>query len=87
MRLTTPRKRNEKRRGPFDREIYRRRNVVERTINWLKGFCPIATRYQKKTKKLSDHAANRDNSALDIVCKHARRRGRHSLLARTRLVP
>ncbi|MFD0002594.1 IS5 family transposase [Streptomyces sp. NPDC127178] len=31
----------------FDREIYRRRNVVERCFNRLKGFRGIATRYDK----------------------------------------
>ena len=50
IRLTIPRKRNEKRRGPFDREMYRRHNVVERSINRLKQFRRIATRYEKKAK-------------------------------------
>ncbi|ROP48037.1 DDE family transposase [Streptomyces sp. PanSC9] len=31
----------------FDRQIYRRRNVVERCFNRLKGFRGIATRYEK----------------------------------------
>ncbi|MFC0496237.1 IS5 family transposase [Streptomyces mutabilis] len=31
----------------FDRHLYRRRNVVERCINRLKGFRGIATRYEK----------------------------------------
>ncbi|MFF3420663.1 IS5 family transposase [Streptomyces sp. NPDC002698] len=31
----------------FDRQIYRRRNVVERCFNRLKGFRGIATRYDK----------------------------------------
>ncbi|MFI2207161.1 transposase [Streptomyces sp. NPDC020192] len=31
----------------FDREIYRRRNVIERCFNRLKGFRGIATRYEK----------------------------------------
>ena len=50
IRLSIPRKRNEKRRGPFDREIYRRRNVVERAINRLKRFRQIATRYEKEAR-------------------------------------
>ena len=50
IRYTIPKKRNEKRRGPLDREIYRRRNLVERTINRLKQFRRIATRYEKKAK-------------------------------------
>ncbi|MFH0246283.1 IS5 family transposase [Streptomyces sp. HK10] len=32
----------------FDREIYRRRNEVERTINRLKIFRAVATRYDKR---------------------------------------
>lgn len=31
----------------FDRQVYRRRNVVERCFNRLKGFRGIATRYDK----------------------------------------
>ncbi|MCX4515876.1 transposase [Streptomyces sp. NBC_01619] len=31
----------------FDRQIYRRRTVVERCFNRLKGFRGIATRYDK----------------------------------------
>jgi transposase len=31
----------------FDRETYRRRNLVERCFNRLKGFRGIATRYDK----------------------------------------
>ncbi|MFH9677698.1 IS5 family transposase [Streptomyces sp. NPDC017405] len=31
----------------FDRETYRRRNVIERCFNRLKGFRGIATRYEK----------------------------------------
>ncbi|WP_226487491.1 IS5 family transposase [Streptomyces parvulus] len=44
-------RRNRGRRGgrppAFDRQIYRRRNVVERCFNRLKGFRGIATRYDK----------------------------------------
>ncbi|MGI3200242.1 IS5 family transposase [Streptomyces sp. GLT-R25] len=44
-------RRNRGRRGGrppvFDRDIYRRRNVVERCFNRLKGFRGIATRYDK----------------------------------------
>jgi transposase len=43
-----PRRRTESRRGVrFDREVYRERNVVERTINRLKQYRAIATRYEK----------------------------------------
>ena len=50
IRYTIPRKRNERRNGPFDRGIYRNRNVVERTINRLKQFRRIATRYEKEAQ-------------------------------------
>jgi transposase len=43
-----PRKRNERRRGHFDRAAYRQRNRVERTINRLKKFRRVATRYEKR---------------------------------------
>jgi transposase len=48
MRMTIPRKANEHRTGPFDRALYRQRNVVERLINRLKQFRRIATRYEKR---------------------------------------
>lgn len=48
MRLTIPRKQNERRTGPFDRLRYRDRNRVERLINHLKQFRRIATRYEKR---------------------------------------
>ena len=41
-----PTKSNEAR-HPFDRRIYRKRNVVERFIGWLKDHRRIATRYDK----------------------------------------
>jgi len=51
MRITIPRKQNERRTGPFDRRLYRLRNRIERLINRCKQFRRIATRYEK-------HAAN-----------------------------
>jgi transposase len=43
-----PRLRTEPRRGTrFDRSAYRERNRVERTINRLKQFRALATRYDK----------------------------------------
>ncbi len=36
------------RRPDFDREAYRRRNVVERCVNRLKQWRAIATRYEKR---------------------------------------
>lgn len=48
IRYTIPRKRNERRTGPFDRQRYRERNRVERLINRLKQFRRVATRYEKR---------------------------------------
>jgi transposase len=48
--LTIPRRSNERRRGKFDRTIYRERNRVERTINRLKQFRRVATRYEKRAE-------------------------------------
>jgi len=43
-----PRQRHEPRRGVrFDRAAYRERNQIERTINRLKQYRAIATRYEK----------------------------------------
>lgn len=47
IRITIPRKLDQPRTGPFDRDLYRRRNLVERLINRLKQFRRIATRYEK----------------------------------------
>ncbi len=46
--VTIPRKRNERRRGPFDRAAYRARNRVERLIGRCKQFRRLATRYEKR---------------------------------------
>lgn len=48
MRITIPRKSNERRTGPFDKELYRLRNQVERLINRLKQNRRVATRYEKR---------------------------------------
>lgn len=50
IRGTIPRRSNERRRGKFDRNIYRERNRVERTINRLKQFRRVATRYEKRAE-------------------------------------
>jgi transposase len=47
IRTTIPRKKNEHQTGPFDRELYRQRNQMERLINRLKQFRRVATRYDK----------------------------------------
>ena len=48
IRITIPRKKNEHRTGPFDRQVYRQRNQVERLFNRLKQFRRVATRYEKR---------------------------------------
>ncbi|WP_417732292.1 IS5 family transposase [Rosistilla oblonga] len=40
-------KANESRDANFDREAYRRRNIIERLIGWLKESRRVATRYDK----------------------------------------
>jgi transposase len=42
-----PKRSNQKRRGRFNRGLYRERNQVERLINRLKQCRRIATRYEK----------------------------------------
>lgn len=48
MRYTIPRRRNERIKGSFNKEIYRERNKVERLFSRLKEFRRIATRYEKR---------------------------------------
>ena len=48
IRSTIPHKVNGCRKGPFDREVYKQRNLVERLINRLKQFRRLATRYEKR---------------------------------------
>jgi transposase len=48
IRITIPRKRTERRTGPFDRAMYRLRNRIERLINRCKQFRRLATRYEKR---------------------------------------
>ena len=48
IRMTIPRKTNERRTGRFDRAIYRERKRIERLINRLKQYRRIATRYEKR---------------------------------------
>lgn len=42
-----PKRSNQKRRGRFNRGLYRERNRVERLINRVKQYRRIATRYEK----------------------------------------
>lgn len=48
IRYTIPRRRDQPRSGPFDKELYRLRNRVERLIGRLKQYRRIATRYEKR---------------------------------------
>jgi transposase len=47
IRVTIPRKADERRRGTFDKQVYQLRARVEQFINRLKQFRRIATRYEK----------------------------------------
>jgi transposase len=48
LRVTIPRKADERRRGGFNRELYKLRARVEQLINRLKQYRRIATRYEKR---------------------------------------
>jgi transposase len=48
IRITSPRKTNECRNGPFKRGIYRLRNLIERLMNRCKQCRRIATRSEKR---------------------------------------
>jgi transposase len=50
---TIARRSNEHRRGSFNKQDYRKRNIVERLINRLKQFRRIATRYEKRAVNFS----------------------------------
>ena len=50
IRYTIPRRRDERRTGPFDRATYRLRNRVERLLNRAKQFRSLATRYEKRAE-------------------------------------
>ena len=48
LRITIPRKQNERRTGPFDPALYRLRNRIERLINRGKQCRRLATRDEKR---------------------------------------
>jgi transposase len=50
IRVTIPRKANERRGGRFDKVLYKLRARVEQLINRLKQFRRIATRYEKRAE-------------------------------------
>jgi len=47
IRDVIPTRENQPRRPGFSKKLYRRRNVIERCIGWLKECRRIATRYEK----------------------------------------
>jgi transposase len=47
IKAVIPTRKDQRRRPRFDRAAYRRRNVVERCINWLKERRRLATRFEK----------------------------------------
>jgi transposase len=48
IKAIIPRRKDQRRSSrPFDKETYRRRNVVERCVSWLKENRRLATRYEK----------------------------------------
>lgn len=53
IRCTIPHRANERHKGAFNKQIYRKRNIVERLINRLKQFRRIATRYEKRAVNFS----------------------------------
>ena len=48
IRLIVPPKRDHKRPRSYDRDLYRRRNVIERLVGRLKRSRRIATRFEKR---------------------------------------
>lgn len=53
IRCTIARRSNEHHRGSFDKQHYKKRNIVERLINRLKQFRRIATRYEKRASNFA----------------------------------
>ena len=51
IRITIPTRRTERRRGPFDRAVYRARNQVARLIGRGTQFRSLATRYEKRAAR------------------------------------
>jgi transposase len=47
IKAVIPTRKDQRRRPGFDKEAYRRRNVVERCVNWLKESRALATRFDK----------------------------------------
>jgi transposase len=53
IRCTIARRSNQRRTAPFNKQHYKKRNIVERLINRLKQFRRIATRYEKRASNFA----------------------------------
>lgn len=47
IKAVIPTRKDQRRRPGFDKDAYKRRNVVERCVNWLKECRAVATRFDK----------------------------------------
>jgi hypothetical protein len=66
----------------YDREAYKRRNLIERCVNRLKQFRRIATRYEKTARSLSFDAMYCVHTHLDQNCQRGlARRGCQRVLS------
>ena len=54
----------------YDREAYKRRNLIERCVNRLKQFRRIATRYEKTARAFLSMLMYRCRKALDQNRQH-----------------
>jgi len=53
IRCTIARRSNQQRTAAFNKQYYKKRNIVERLINRLKQFRRIATRYEKRASNFA----------------------------------
>jgi transposase len=53
IRCAIPHRKNERHKGTFNKQIYGKRNIVERLINRPKQFRRIANRYEKRAANFS----------------------------------
>ncbi|MCP1998525.1 putative transposase [Nitrobacter winogradskyi] len=54
--VVIPPKRNRKDQRPYDADLYKERNIIERFFNKLKQFRRVATRYDKLLVNFSSRA-------------------------------
>ncbi len=70
IRPVIPSKENEDRDArpvAFDREVYRKRNIVERLIGWLKESRRIFSRFEKNSEKLWRNVKNCVNPTIPAI--------------------